>query len=103
MTKLVALITDVLAASGGSIIGRIRLQKVFFLLERLGLNADIKFQYYHYGPYADQISTALDRAELVEGSVKEERQYTSFGAPYSVYTLSNPKTPPARVGELPFA
>ena len=94
------LIAAVVQVAGGRIVGRVRLQKVFYLLERLGLNGGIDFEYHHYGPYSATLAEALEDAKafhLVEEDI-ERRVYD--GVPYSVYKKINDLQLSDRVGGL---
>ncbi len=99
------LIKDILSASGGEIIGRIRMQKIVYLLEQCGLGAGFDFSYHHYGPYSEELTTAIERARFLEKSVSEESfPVSDTGGFYSVYTLSGrQKTEPEGVGDLDIA
>lgn len=80
-------VVAVLAAAGGSVIGRVRLQKSVYLLERLGLNSGFRFAYHHYGPFSRDLDNAMADAKAF-GLVKEEfRRRESDGAIYSAFTL----------------
>ena len=96
------LVKKVLQAANGKIVGRIRLQKIFYFLEQFGLNSGFRFSYYHYGPYSDGLSGSVMRAEYLDKSVNEREEFTSYGAPYSVYTLAVDEPPPEKVGSLLF-
>jgi uncharacterized protein len=96
------LVKKVLQAADGEIVGRIRLQKIFYLLEQFGLNSGFRFSYYHYGPYSEELSGSVMRAEYLDKFIDEKEAFTSFGAPYSVYTLLTNEPPPKNVGNLPF-
>lgn len=94
------LIADVIAAAGGEIVGRIRLQKILYLLDQLGLEADASFHYHHYGPYSRVLDDALDRAKAFQG-VKEDVRARKDGASYSVFQRVVPATStPKKIGEL---
>jgi uncharacterized protein len=98
-----SLIQEVFQASGGQIVGRIRLQKIFYLLEQLGLKSGLGFSYYHYGPYSEDLSTSLVMAELIDGVISHDEANTQFGATYSIYKLKKaPELPLLKVGEIPF-
>ena len=72
-------------ASNGQLVGRIRLQKIAYLLKQLGAKVPAQFGYYHYGPYARELEIATHDA--VEAAlIREETRYRkSDGAPYSVF------------------
>lgn len=40
--------------------GKIKLQKLVFFLERLGIPLDYRFEMYHYGPYSFELAENLD-------------------------------------------
>lgn len=84
------IIAEVMAAADGEIVGRIRLQKILYLLNQLGLGAESSFQYYHYGPYSKGLDDALDRAKALHGVVEVTRYRMADGAPFSVFHLDVP-------------
>jgi uncharacterized protein len=85
MTKPEHIVADVLAAAGGEIIGRVRIQKLFYLLKQLGMSSDLSFRYHYYGPYSRDLDEAIDRAKAFH-NVKEEIDYRkSDGMPYSIF------------------
>ena len=100
-----ALIYAVFQAAEQKIIGRIRVQKIFYLLEKLGLNSGLRFSYYHYGPYSENLAHEIDFAEVLDGAIEEEVDTTSFGATYSIYKLNtkNAGDIPAKVGDMSMA
>jgi uncharacterized protein len=96
------LIEEVFEASDGLIVGRIRLQKIFYLLEQLGLKSGLRFSYHHYGPYSEELSHNLVIAEIIDGIIIEETASTAFGATYSIYkSAKSPVEPVRTVGEIP--
>jgi uncharacterized protein YwgA len=92
------LIAAVIAAADGEIVGRIRLQKILYLLDQCGLNADASFHYYHYGPYSRVLDDALDRAKAFHG-IKETSRARRDGAVYSVFQTDNVGLEP-KIGNL---
>lgn len=102
MADTAKLIVDVLQAADGEIIGRIRMQKIVYLLQELGVGSQLPFSYHHYGPYSEELSRGLMEAELVDRSIDEAIQPFSSGGSLSIYTLSN-KTNRTKdhVGNLP--
>jgi uncharacterized protein len=82
------IVAAVVAAAGGPLIGRVRLQKTVYLLDRLGLNSRFDYEYHHYGPYSRGLDSATADGKafgLIEETF-EHRQ--SDGAMYSVFNLS---------------
>lgn len=91
------------------IVGKIRIQKIFYLLEQLGLNSGITFSYHHYGPYSEELSNSLFFAEFLDNCITETQGETQFGNTYSIFGLGSDFTPsdnpigelePQRVSEL---
>jgi uncharacterized protein len=59
------------AHRGRKIVGRTRLQKTVYLLQRKGLPTDFSYSLHFYGPYSDGINTGLRLVRQL-GLVKEE-------------------------------
>ncbi len=79
------LVSDIISDSGGTIVGRTRLQKIACLMELAGLGEKIEFNYHHYGPYSDELANATKAAKFL-GYISETEQPTSWGGAYSIYT-----------------
>jgi uncharacterized protein YwgA len=98
MPQLNDLVAGAVALSGGELVGRIRLQKVIYLLDQLGMNSGAPFEYHHYGPYSEAISDALSDAKFW-GNIKEAVNFRrADGAPYSSFKTDSPA--PSVLGEL---
>ena len=90
------LVAEVIEAAGGKITGRIRLQKIFYLLDQSGLESGFNYHYHHYGPFSRDLDEAVSNAQAFEG-VREVIQYRQAdGMPYSVFSIE-----PAREGLTP--
>lgn len=97
------IIASLLCAAEGKIVGRIRLQKIIYLLEQLGLNSGFAFSYHHYGPYSEDLSQTLMFDKFFEKSIIEKTGKTNFGAEFSIFTLAeNYNESPTLVGALDF-
>ncbi len=85
-------VADIVVAAGGRLVSRVRLQKVAYLLDKLGAKSGFSFAYYHFGPYSRELDNAVLDAEVF-GKIKEtfDRRH-SDGARYSVFEA----TPDAR-------
>lgn len=79
------LLADIVAAHGGDLVGRIRLQKVVYILDQLGLESGFEYGYHHYGPYSAEVSSALMDAQAESLIVDETKFRLSDGASYSVF------------------
>lgn len=99
------LIVGVIQAAGGEIIGKIRMQKIFYLLEQLDLSANLSYSYHHFGPYSEDLSRSLDYAELIDKKIQEVPKDTPSGSTFIAYTLSEESrnSQPKRVGNFNFS
>ena len=95
------IVAVLLKAAGGELVGRVRLQKAVYLLDRLGLESGFHYEYHHYGPFSRDLDNAVADAEAL-GLVEEEycrRQVD--GARYSIFkrTTRNVELP-TKIGQL---
>lgn len=98
MLELDELVVGAVALSGGELVGRIRLQKVMYLLEKHGMGGGISFEYHHYGPYSEAISDAVTDAKFW-GNIEESVSFRmSDGAPYSSFKSN--AVAPEMLGQL---
>ena len=95
------IVAVLLKAAGGRMVGRVRLQKVAYLLDRLGLNSGFQYNYHHYGPFSRDLDNAVADAEAF-GLVEEKfgrRQVD--GARYSIFELTDDASRlPSKTGRL---
>jgi len=93
------LIAEVIATAGGRIVGRVRLQKIFYLLDRLGLGSGFDYEYHHYGPYSGELAEAVEDATAF-GLIDERIERRAYdGVPYSIFERPR-ETPRARLGQM---
>jgi uncharacterized protein len=78
-------VSDIVMAAGGRLVSRIRLQKITYLLDKLGADSGFSFSYYHYGPYSRDLDSAILDAEAFDCVVEEFERRKSDGARYSVF------------------
>ena len=80
-------VVALLKAAGGQLDGRVRLQKIAYLLHQLGMESDFQFDYHHYGPFSRDLDNALADAEAF-GLVEENFGRREIdGARYSIFKL----------------
>ena len=95
------IVAALLKAAGGELVGRVRLQKAVYLLDRLGLESGFRYDYHHYGPFSRDLDNAVADAEAF-GLVEEafgRRQVD--GARYSIFRLTADNLElPAKIGRL---
>ena len=53
-------IPSLLNAAGGAIVGKVRLQKIVYLLDQMGMNSGYSYEYHHYGPYSAELADSVD-------------------------------------------
>ncbi|TVR06593.1 MAG: hypothetical protein EA385_15310 [Salinarimonadaceae bacterium] len=93
------LVAEAVAAAHGEIVGRVRLQKMFYLLEQLGLESGLRYTYHHYGPFSRELDEAVEAAKATSGVVEEIRCRAADGAPFSVFKTH--AAAPRTIGRLP--
>jgi len=79
---------DIVRIAGGRIVGRTRLQKIACLLELSQLGYGFHFEYHHFGPYSEDLTTAIQIA-VIEQKLDEIEQRANWGGIYSDYRLSS--------------
>lgn len=99
MSQAQEIVSQIFDAADGEIVGRIRLQKIVYLLEQMGLESRMQFTYHHYGPFCREFAQALDR-DLMEKNIEESEQYTDYGTSYSIFRAQC-RHGADRVGRLP--
>jgi uncharacterized protein YwgA len=92
MTERETKVAAVLAAANGELVGRIRLQKVVYLLDQLGFESGFSYSYYHYGPYSRDLENATLDATVFAGVKEKIEHRAGDGAAYSIFTLENGET-----------
>lgn len=93
------IIAGVVAAAGGKLTGRVRLQKAVYLLDRLGLNSGFEYDYHHYGPYSRELDSATADAKAFDLVEEEFHHRASDGAMYSVFAAKT-EAPDEVYGDL---
>jgi len=69
------------------LIGRTRLQKEVWFLQRLGMPTDYEFRIHHFGPYSDGVQADISVLTAF-GLVQEDVKANSDGNCYSVFRAS---------------
>ena len=86
-------VAAVIDAAGGQLIGRVRLQKTVYLLDRLGLNSGFDYDYHHYGPYSRDLENATVDAKAFDLIDEDLQRRASDGAMYSIFRLKGAVSP----------
>lgn len=85
MTERTKAIAETISIAGGEVVGRTRLQKIFYMFEIAGYSSGFRFGYKHYGPYSEELKLALQLSVLL-GVVDEKQEISKTGHRYSVYS-----------------
>lgn len=95
------IVATLLKVAGGRMVGRVRFQKVAFLLDKLGLNSGFQYNYGNYGPFSHDLDNAVADAEAF-GRVKETFDRRQIdGARYSIFELTdNASRSPSNTSQL---
>ncbi len=88
MSEREHVVTALLAAANGELVGRVRLQKTAYLLDQLGLNSGFEYEYHHYGPYSRDLDHAVADAKAFGMADEDRRNRRIDGAQYSVFLLT---------------
>ena len=92
------IVVGLVALWGGKLVGRTRLQKGAYLLHRCGANLDLRFVYYHYGPFSFALAEGcLDARADDRLGIAEHR---GPRAVYGIFTTDRNSRPPDGVGDL---
>lgn len=95
------LLGEVISAGDGQIVGRVRLQKVFYLLDQLGLESGFSYSYHHYGPYTSDLANAVADAKAFKLVSESTKHRATDGVGFSVYSLGDDFAPTdQRLGRL---
>ncbi|PWB93495.1 hypothetical protein [Methylosinus sporium] len=81
-------IPSLIVAAGGEIVGKIRLQKVVYLLDQMGLGSGFSYEYHHYGPYSADLAEEVEDEVIIGHVESEQRRRLSDGVPYIVFRAS---------------
>ncbi len=94
-------IPSLVMAAGGEIVGKIRLQKVVYLLDQIGLNSGFSYEYFHYGPYSEDLAEQVDDDVVFGHLHADQRRRLSDGVPYIAYSANSSGDGDALEAHLP--
>jgi uncharacterized protein YwgA len=97
MTDLSELVVGLISLNEGEMAGKTRLQKSFFLLDRMGMGSGVDFDYYNFGPFSVEVAMAADDAVADKRLLVDERP-GYYAVPYAFYSTNEPH--PKRLGKL---
>ena len=96
------IVAGLVALNGGELVGRTRLQKQTYLLDRCGADFGLPFIYHRYGPYSFELAGGCADAEAEE-RIEIEKRIGRHGVPYAIFTSTGDGAPPDALGGLPAA
>ena len=73
--------------NGGEIVGKTRLQKIFYLLEAKDIGFAFEFDYHNYGPFSAELAFATDDAEKL-GHINSREEDGYHQIPYVTFVSS---------------
>jgi uncharacterized protein YwgA len=82
-------IASLVVASGGEVVGKVRLQKIVYLLDQIGLESGFSYEYHHYGPYSDELADQVEEEVIFRRLKAEHRSRQSDGVSYIAYSASS--------------
>ena len=93
------IVVMVISLSGGELVGRTRLQKEVYLLDRCGANLGLSFTYHHYGPYSFDLTDGWIDAEA-NNLIDVEERFGRYDVAYSVFRSKSAATKDVPLGDL---
>lgn len=101
MADISRVVVDVVALSGGSLVGRTRMQKTIYLLDVVGLGSGASYYYYNFGPFSDEIADGISDSKF-GGMLREQTEHRmSDGSPFSIFKTDKASEQIHEVGALP--
>jgi uncharacterized protein YwgA len=94
------IIVDVVALSGGRVVGRTRVQKTIYLLDTLGLNSGAAFYYYNFGPFSDEVADGISDGKFSGSLVERVGHRQSDGSPFSVFETQKNSADVPQLGDI---
>lgn len=82
-------VPSLVLAAGGEIVGKIRLQKVVYLLDQMGLDSGFSYEYFHYGPYSEDLAEQVEDDVVFGYLAANKRRRVSDGVPYVSYSAES--------------
>src|SRR5690348_2924626 len=82
-------VPSLIQAAGGEVVGKIRLQKIVYLLDQMGLHSGFNFEYHHYGPYSEQLAEQVEDDVIFGRIVAAPRRRRTDGVPYLTFSATH--------------
>jgi uncharacterized protein YwgA len=82
--------------NGGQLIGKTRLQKSAYFLDAFGAGFGYDFDYHRFGPYSEDLTSAIDDAKALH-FIEEDWKESQSGVKYAIF---NSKVAPSAPHDL---
>lgn len=82
------LVTVIAEHPNHEVVGRTRLQKTVWLLQRLGMPTNYSYSLHFYGPYSEEVKTDIGLAEWM-GLIAETQRVAQDGTEYFILTAKS--------------
>lgn len=82
-------VPSLILAAGGEIVGKVRVQKMVYLLEQMGVGSGYSFEYRYYGPYSEDLADQIVEDAIFGRLNAETRRRQTDGVPYAVYSATH--------------
>ena len=92
-------VVNLIKLNDRELIGRTRLQKEAYLLDRCGAEFGLSFTYYYYGPYSFELADGWEDARA-EGRIEISEEPGRYGVPYSIFKLKRSGGAPDSLGNM---
>jgi uncharacterized protein YwgA len=79
-------VSSIVHLNGGSLVGKTRFQKTVYFLEVANLGSGMYFDYHHYGPYSEELSSTVEDS-LFLGQLQSEQKKTAQGFEYTEFSV----------------
>jgi hypothetical protein len=99
MNDPIEMVASLVALNDGVLVGKVRLQKTFYLLDACGLQSGFDYDFHFYGPFSADLSRAADDATAL-GRLKFEDRFGYHEVPYRVFQASHEAVLPDGLGAL---
>lgn len=94
------IVVGLITLNGGELVGRTRLQKQAYLLDRCGANFGLPYTYHHYGPYSFDLADGVDDTRA-EGRIEIEERFGYHRVPYAIFRSGAAAERLECLGDLP--
>jgi uncharacterized protein YwgA len=100
MSNVPDLIVDIVALSGGRLVGRTRMQKTAYLLDAKGMKSGAAYYYYNFGPFSDEVADGISDSKFVGSLVEKIGHRQTDGSPFSIFESGRPANQITALGNL---